>query len=294
MRKLILLGGIIAILALSALGLIDLSGLKRSLAGTTVAGLADEASAFASAAYDKLAPMATLEYWKGFTRNRIRDLKQSASLTPTAPQVKVIVIRRRPQLAAVEPPSPPAAPSNVATIPIKPLVPAPMRPPELPQMAPGFEGCWQTTITKPDTWRFLQGPEIDGWSPATYQLCFHRTGSATMATFSADSSLHLTSQWVVPSVGERQGHTDIVFQNNNFVMLHASGILPMELKVLGFLPGPKPSVSYDYYFHCYLQGKKLMVEASMMERCGNSAVEDCHGQPWVRQSWHHELTRVGP
>lgn len=295
MRRLIVIASIVIVLALFALGLISPSDLKQMIARSSVASLAQRASEVADAACGQVARMVKLDYWRKFTNDRIRDLKESAALTPSARGVKVVVIRPKTQMAALQPPSAPLEPpANVTTIPVNPPAPAPAPPRELPQMAAGFQGCWQTTIAKPDTWRFLEGPEIDGWSPATYRLCFHRTGGTATASFSADNPLHLTSQWVVPSVGERQGHTDIVFQNGNFVMLHASGVLPMELKILGVFPGPKPVVSYDYYFHCYLQGKKLMVEASMVELCNHSTVEDCHGHPWVRQSWHHELVRVDP
>jgi hypothetical protein len=155
-----------------------------------------------------------------------------------------------------------------------------------------FEGCWEGTVDQPDTWEFGHGPILKGWEPATYQLCFRHSGAAPDVTFSTSSAYPVVSQWVVSNVGVENGHTQLLFSGDDFVVLRASTSTSLHMKILGFLPGPTGEISSKTDFHCtLLPNGKLRVEASVVQRCSGARSIDCDGDVWVTESWHTEFSR---
>lgn len=156
-----------------------------------------------------------------------------------------------------------------------------------------FEGCWQATMTQPDSWSYGRGPVVKGFSPTTYSLCFHYgSGNTADVTFSSSAEYPVVSDWVESKVGVEQSHTEILFSGANLVVLRTSSSLPFYEKTLGFLPGPSGLIASTADFHCnHLPNDKLLVEASVVRRCKNSHVIDCDGDVWIRESWHTEFTR---
>jgi hypothetical protein len=157
---------------------------------------------------------------------------------------------------------------------------------------PSFEGCWEGTVPQPDTWEFGHGPILKGWAPATYQLCFRHSGSVPEVTYSTSSAYPVVSDWVVSNVGVENGHTELLFSGDDFVVLRASTSTELHMKILGFLPGPTGKITSKTDFHCTrVSDGKLRVEASVVQRCSGSSSIDCDGDVWVSESWHTEFTR---
>lgn len=255
---------------------------------TETTGYLQQARALASQAYEKIVPLVSIQYWRDWAR-------EQDSLAGKPPPKPIIVIRHVHQhnarLAALEPPPPPSGPSPPSAAP-NPVTANAGENVHLHIMSKDFEGCWQGTVNQPGSWEYVEGPEPSGWSPATYTLCLHHPGPSIDASVAVDTSIHLVSQWVVPWTGARNEQTAVILQSPDLVVLRATGEIPMELKVMGFLPGPKPLISYTDYFRCSVQSGKLDVVATLVDRCDGSTVENCRGQPWIRESWHQQLTRL--
>jgi hypothetical protein len=278
---------IVVIVALAGLAAVGVMAWLAPAPATTAALSRYRGAArdFAYRAYETATPWLSIQHWRAWAQRQ-----DSLAAKPPLPSLVIRhVYQHRAHLAAA--PSPPA--------PALASVPGISAPPRSAAedagrhtMSKAFEGCWQGTVTQPDTWQYIQGPEPSGWSPATYTVCIHHAGKMADADVSIDTTLHLTSQWVAPATGARTSHTDIIFQSPDQVILRTTGRIPLELKVMGFLPGPKPLVTYTDLFRCSVQDGKLDVLATMVDRCDGSAVENCRGQPWVRQSWHQQLARL--
>ncbi len=145
----------------------------------------------------------------------------------------------------------PAVPSPAASA-VAPVLPFPK----------SFEGCWQATVTEPESWTFGRGPVVKGISPSTYVLCFRYSGKSPEVTFS------------------------------NFVILRTASSTPLHMKILGVLPGPTGIIKSRTDFHCtHLSDDKLLVEASTVQRCVDAHSIDCDGDVWIKESWHTKFTR---
>lgn len=155
-----------------------------------------------------------------------------------------------------------------------------------------FEGCWQATVTQPETWAYGRGPVVEGISPSTYTLCFHYSGNVPNVTFSTTAEYPVVSEWVVSHVGVENGHTEILFSGDNFVVLRTSSSTPLQMKILNILPGPTGLITSRTDFHCtHLPNDKMLVEASTVQRCINAHSIDCDGDVWIKESWHTEFSR---
>lgn len=289
----------VVVIAIVAAGLLALSvevGRESSLK-KGIAEAPQRAKSILATVSGKLAPMASVRYWKKLYARKIEELKESASpnAPPSAgPPERVIVVPPHRKFARnTVPQSLPASP-HPGSIPN----PAPKAVAnsgaDKAIMSSAFDGCWQGTVNQPDTWEFVQGPVVEGWAPATYTLCFHRAGDSTEANFTMDTSLRLGSQWVTPNMGEADWHSEILFQGRKFAFIHSTSKTLLRLRLMGFLPGPTPTISYNDYLQCDLAGRKLRVEATMVSTCKGSSLENCHGKPWVRESWHALFSKVSP
>jgi len=155
-----------------------------------------------------------------------------------------------------------------------------------------FEGCWQATVTQPESWTFGRGPIVKGISPSTYTLCFHYSGNSPDVTFSTTAEYPVVSDWVVSHVGVEKGHTDVLFSGDNFVVLRTTSSTPLQMKILDILPGPRALITSRTDFHCtHLLNDKMLVEAATVQRCINAHSIDCDGDVWIKESWHTEFTR---
>jgi hypothetical protein len=163
--------------------------------------------------------------------------------------------------------------------------------PKLP-FPKSFEGCWEATVTQPETWTFNRGPIVKGISPSTYTLCFHYSGNTPNVTFSTTAEYPVVSDWVVSHVGVENGHTDVLFSGDNFVVLRTTSSTPLQMKILNILPGPTGLITSRTDFHCtHLPNDKMLVEASTVQRCINAHSIDCDGDVWIKESWHTEFIR---
>jgi hypothetical protein len=164
-----------------------------------------------------------------------------------------------------------------------------------PPFPNGFEGCWETVVSQPDAWDFNQGPVVQGWSPASYVLCFRRSGNSPQISFSTTSEYPVISDWVVSKTGGESSHTEVLFSGEDLVVLRTSSTVPLHMKILGFLPGPTGIISSRADFHCsYLPTDRLLVEASVVRSCSDASSIGCKGNIWIRESWHREFTRQSP
>jgi hypothetical protein len=198
--------------------------------------------------------------------------------------------RLRPNSGPTELASIPRGP-NALEIPSVPSAAATPAAPALP-FPKNFEGCWQATVTEPESWTFVRGPIVKGISPSTYVLCFRYAGNSPEVTFSTTAEYPVVSDWVVSNVGVENGHTDILYSGDNFVILRTSSSTPLHMKILGLLPGPSGLIQSRTDFHCtHLPDDKLMVEASTVQRCANAHSIDCDGGVWIKESWHTEFSR---
>jgi hypothetical protein len=155
-----------------------------------------------------------------------------------------------------------------------------------------FEGCWQAHMTQPDSWSYGRGPVVKGISPTDYMLCFHYAGNSPDITFSSTAEYPVVSDWVESKVGVEQSQTDVLFSGGGILVLRTSSSVPLYEKTLGFLPGPTGLITSMIDFHCtHLPNDKLLVGASVVQRCNNSHAIDCDGDVWIRESWHMEFAR---
>jgi hypothetical protein len=198
--------------------------------------------------------------------------------------------RLRPKSSATELAAIPHGPNALEISPAPSAAPTAAGP-QLP-FPKSFEGCWSATVTRPEAWTFFRGPIVQGISPSTYMLCFHYSGSAPDVTFSTTAEYPVVSDWVVSDVGVENGHTDVLYSGDNFVVLRTSSSTPLHMKILGVLPGPTGIIRSRTDFHCtHLADDKLLVEASTEQRCVNAHSIDCDGDVWIKESWHTEFSR---
>ncbi len=217
------------------------------------------------------------------TRNLGRELASrwgkpqgSSGLMPRSSATQLASIPRGPNALEI-----PQAPTPVPT-PAGPKLPFPK----------SFEGCWQATVTQPESWTFNRGPVVQGISPSTYTLCFHYAGNTPNVTFSTTAEYPVVSDWVVSHVGVENGHTDILFSGDNFVVLRTTSSTPLQMKILNILPGPSGLITSRTDFHCtHLPSDRMLVEASTVQRCINAHSIDCDGDVWIKESWHTEFSR---
>ncbi|GEM_PF-5286141 len=175
----------------------------------------------------------------------------------------------------------PAVPSPAASA-VAPVLPFPK----------SFEGCWQATVTEPESWTFGRGPVVKGISPSTYVLCFRYSGKSPEVTFSTTAQYPVVSDWVESNVGVENERTDILYSGDNFVILRTASSTPLHMKILGVLPGPTGIIKSRTDFHCtHLSDDKLLVEASTVQRCVDAHSIDCDGDVWIKESWHTKFTR---
>jgi hypothetical protein len=179
--------------------------------------------------------------------------------------------------------------SNALEIPPVPAASSTPAAPTLP-FPKTFEGCWEATVTQPESWTFVRGPIVKGISPSKYVLCFHYSGTVPQVTFSTTAEYPVVSEWVVSQVGVENGQTEVLFSGDNFVVLRTSSSTPLHMKVLGFFPGPTGIITSRTDFHCtHLPNDKMLVEASTEQRCKNAHSID--GDVWIKESWHTEFSR---
>ncbi|HEY2107938.1 MAG TPA: hypothetical protein VGH29_19230 [Candidatus Binataceae bacterium] len=194
--------------------------------------------------------------------------------------VKELASLRKPGSSMLEIPGAPAATATSTA-----SAPAPPFP-------KNFEGCWEATVTQPEAWTFGRGPIVKGISPSTYVLCFRYSGATPQVTFSTTAEYPVVSEWVVSQVGVENGHTEVLYSGDNFVILRTSSSTPLHMKILSIFPGPTGIISSTTDFHCtHLPNDKLMVEASTVQRCTNAHSIDCDGDMWIKESWHTEFSR---
>lgn len=208
-----------------------------------------------------------------------------AGLRPSAPgtAVKELAALRRPGSSMLEIPAAPAAPEASATS----TAAAPQ-----PPFPKSFEGCWEATVTAPESWSFGRGPVVKGISPSTYVLCFRYMGGTPQVTFSTTAEYPVVSDWVVSQTGVENGRTELLYSSDNFVILRTSSSTPLHMKILSLFPGPTGIITSRTDFHCtHLSNDKLLVEASTEQRCSNAHTIDCDGDLWIKQSWHTEFSR---
>jgi len=161
-----------------------------------------------------------------------------------------------------------------------------------PPFPKSFEGCWEATVTQPEACTFGRGPIVHGISHATYVLCFRYSGTTPQVTFSTTAEYPVVSDWVVSQVGVENGHTEVLYSGDNFVILRTSSSTPLHMKILSILPGPTGIITSRTDFHCtHLPNDKLLVEASTEQRCNNAHSIDCDGDLWIKESWHTEFSR---
>ena len=195
-------------------------------------------------------------------------------------RVKELASLRKPGSSMLEIPAPPAASATSTAA-------APQ-----PPFPKSFEGCWQATVTEPEAWSFVRGPVVKGISPSTYVLCFRYSGTTPQVTFSTTAEYPVVSDWVVSEVGVENGHTEVLYSGDNFVILRTSSSTPLHMKILSLFPGPTGLITSRTDFHCtHLPSDKLLVEASTEQRCTNAHSIDCDGDVWIKESWHTEFSR---
>jgi hypothetical protein len=166
---------------------------------------------------------------------------------------------------------------------------------EIPQVPKEFEGCWEGTVTEPDSWQVLEGPRLGGWIPSRYRLCFRRTGDGPFTMTFHDTKLDT-------GYAEERGHsvtnydeqTELVSTDGkNVVSLHSVKRLDERMKFLGLFP-ITVTVAGTSDSRCVLvdEGSAMNVESSNVERCSGSSFSGCNGQPWIQATWHSRFNRT--
>jgi hypothetical protein len=171
---------------------------------------------------------------------------------------------------------------------------APQNALEIPQVPKPFEGCWEGTITEPDSWERVKGPRIAGYIPHTDRLCFKKLGdepfTITFHDIKVDSDYASKIGYPISNIDEQ---TDLVSTDgHNEVSLHSVVSFDERGKLLGLIPSSVTRISTTRDAHCLLvdDGAALNVEASQTTRCSGSW--GCNGQVWVRATWHSHFHKV--
>ena len=171
---------------------------------------------------------------------------------------------------------------------------APQNALEIPQVPKVFEGCWEGTITEPDSWERVQGPRVAGFIPKTERLCFKKIGEAPFTITFHDTRVDTdyASQHGYP-VSNYDEQTDLVSTDGqNEVSLHQVASFDERGKILGLIPTGATRISVTADAHVLLvdSGAALSVVASQVDRCSGSL--GCNGQVWVRATWHGRFSRL--
>ncbi len=167
---------------------------------------------------------------------------------------------------------------------------------EIPPVPKEFEGCWEGTVSEPDSWQYLQGPRIAGWMPRTFRFCFRRTGNGPFTITFHDSKLDTAyASERGYKISNYDEQTEVVSTDGrNQVLLHSVARMDQRTKILGLFPGPtvRDAVSSDS--RCVLadEGEAMNVESSTVERCSGLPSFGCNGQPSVESTWHARFHRT--
>jgi len=167
---------------------------------------------------------------------------------------------------------------------------------EIPPVPKEFEGCWEGTVSEPDSWQFLEGPRLAGWIPKTYRLCFRRTGNGPfMITFhdtKLDTEFASERGYKISNYDEQ---TSVVSTDGRYqVLLQSVARMDQHGKILGFLPGPTVTIAASTDMRCVLlsEDEAINVESSSVDRCSGSPSFGCNGQDWVKATWHAQFHRA--
>jgi len=167
---------------------------------------------------------------------------------------------------------------------------------EIPPVPKEFEGCWEGTVSEPDSWQLLEGPRLGGWIARTFRLCFRRTDNGQFAISFHNSKLdtgYASERGVTVSNYEEQ--TELVSTDSrNQVLLHSLARMDQRFKLLGLFPGPTVTIAASSDIRCVLvdEGETMNVETSGVDRCSGSPSSGCNGQPWAKASWHAQFHRT--
>ncbi|MGB8684586.1 MAG: hypothetical protein WCD12_17010 [Candidatus Binatus sp.] len=167
---------------------------------------------------------------------------------------------------------------------------------EIPQVPKEFEGCWESTISEPDSYQHLQGPRIAGWIPTTFRLCFRRTGNGPFIITFHDSKLdteYATDHGY--TISNYDAQTEVVSTDGqNQVSLHSVARMDQRGRILRFIPGPTVTISKTSDSRCLLvdDGATMNVKSSAVDRCSGSPTFGCNGQPWIQSTWHAQFHRT--
>jgi hypothetical protein len=165
---------------------------------------------------------------------------------------------------------------------------------EIPQVPKVFEGCWDGTITEPDSWERVKGPRVARWIPKTERLCFKKTGDGPFTITFHDTKLDsdYASRMGYP-VSNYDEQTELVSTDGyNEVSLHTVASFDEKTKILGLIWGSVTRVSTIREVNSFLVdgGTALNVEASQVTRCRGSW--GCNGQVWIRATWHARFQKA--
>ncbi|HEY9157514.1 hypothetical protein [Candidatus Binatus sp.] len=176
---------------------------------------------------------------------------------------------------------------------------------EIPQVPKEFEGCWEGTVSEPDSWQVLDGLRFGGWIPRTFRLCFRRTGDGPFTITFHDSKLdtgYASERGYKVSNYDEQ--TEVVSTDGkNQILLHSVSKMDerIRIRILRFIPGPTVTVTIAKTSdnRCVLvdEGETMNVESSAVDRCSGSPSHGCNGQPWIQSTWHaqfHRTTNTSP
>jgi hypothetical protein len=167
---------------------------------------------------------------------------------------------------------------------------------EIPPVPKEFEGCWEGTVSEPDSWQLLEGPRIAGWIPTTFRLCFRRTGNGPFTITLHDSKLdteYASERGYTISNYDEQ--TEVVSTDGrNQVLLHSVARVDQRGRILRFIAGPTVTIAKSSDSRCVLvdEGETMNVESSGVDRCSGSPFFGCNGQPWTQSTWHARFHRT--
>jgi len=167
---------------------------------------------------------------------------------------------------------------------------------EIPQVPKEFQGCWEGTVSEPDSWQHLQGPRVAGWIPKTFRFCFRRTGNGPFTITFHDTKID--TGWASErgyKVSNYDEQTEVVSTDGrNQVLLHSVARMDQRGKLLGLFPGPTLTIAASSDIRCVLvdEGETMNVETSGVDRCSGSPSSGCNGQPWAKASWHAQFHRT--
>jgi hypothetical protein len=176
---------------------------------------------------------------------------------------------------------------------------------EIPQVPKEFEGCWEGTVSEPDSWQHLQGPRVAGWMPTTYRLCFRRTGNGPFTITFEDSKIDTESALARSyKVNNYDAQTGVVSTDgkNHVLLRHLARVdESIRGRILGFIPGRSipVTVAKTSDIRCMLinESETINCEGSAVDRCSGAPSFGCNGQPWIQSSWHaqfHRATNANP